>query len=532
MHVCKSKAGCMLNGLPVHRRRRYNGHLPPTPAWTSESAPGVSILRPLSGLDCNLADNLESSFRQVYPTFELLLSVTDEADAAIPIVRELMAKYPDVDARLIIGAHLNTLSDWMWALKSACDAAGAEEVGVNPKVNNLIRSYRAAKYDILWVLDSNVLTTTTTLARSVALLTSRGGAPEGEKSLLSRGGGRVGLVHHVPFAIFADDLLGARVEQAFLGTTHAKMYLAINKVAVDSCVMGKSCLFRRTDIESAAQQARLKVPALKASQAGAPTTSSSDASEGGELNGLATFGQYLGEDNMIGRAIWHDLGLRHAMGSDVAGNAVGHMDLNTYFRRRVRWIRVRKYMVLYVLSSAHLAYPDARTPLMSCYSASTLLEPLTENVVVGLLLVYALIKLLELGGDSTRAHALWGALIFCAHLLLVYSIDARVYEALNASSPAQHSRSHLPHHSTAWTFTFARAWLVRELLALPVWLFAMLGNTVVWRAGADTFLVNMDGTVRSLASGEQEGLAERVFQRVVHGRRPQTQQYERLPGAA
>lgn len=56
---------------------------------------------------------------------------------------------------------------------------------------------------------------------------------------------------------------------------------------------------------------------------------------------LQGYGDYLGEDNMIGHALWHQLGLGHAMNSDVVGNSVGRMSLRTYFWRRVRWIRVR-----------------------------------------------------------------------------------------------------------------------------------------------------------------------------------------------
>lgn len=70
------------------------------------SVPGVSILRPLKGLDTNLFENLESSFKQEYPNFEILLSVADEHDKALPVVRELLAKYPNVNARVIIGTSL------------------------------------------------------------------------------------------------------------------------------------------------------------------------------------------------------------------------------------------------------------------------------------------------------------------------------------------------------------------------------------------------------------------------------------------
>ena len=67
------------------------------------SVPGVSILRPLKGLDTNLFDNLESSFKQDYPNFEILLSVANEQDKALPVVYDLLAKYPNVNAKVIIG---------------------------------------------------------------------------------------------------------------------------------------------------------------------------------------------------------------------------------------------------------------------------------------------------------------------------------------------------------------------------------------------------------------------------------------------
>jgi ceramide glucosyltransferase len=205
-------------------------------------------------------------------------------------------------------------------LELIINSTGDVDTVVNPKIRNMLRSYRSASHDILWVVDSNVLTTTTTLANSVQLLTAP--TPPGKRP--------IGLVHHLPFAIYPDANLGSRVEQVFLCSTHAKMYLAINWVAVASCVTGKSCLYRKSDLERAAQKKR----------------------EGGkghilaEGDGLAAFGKYLGEDNMIGESIWEDLGMRHAMGGEIAGNAVGSMSFNTFFRRRVRWIRVRKYMVM------------------------------------------------------------------------------------------------------------------------------------------------------------------------------------------
>lgn len=75
----------------------------PLASLPPEQVPGVSIIRPLKGLDANLFENVESSFKQDYPKFEVLLAVAKEDDQAIPVVRQLLEKYPRVDATLVIG---------------------------------------------------------------------------------------------------------------------------------------------------------------------------------------------------------------------------------------------------------------------------------------------------------------------------------------------------------------------------------------------------------------------------------------------
>lgn len=62
----------------------------------------ISILKPLSGLDEGLADNLRSYFRQDYSNFELLFAVRQPEDRATRVVRQLMAEYPDVPAQLFV----------------------------------------------------------------------------------------------------------------------------------------------------------------------------------------------------------------------------------------------------------------------------------------------------------------------------------------------------------------------------------------------------------------------------------------------
>ncbi|KAF9244543.1 glycosyltransferase family 21 protein [Melanogaster broomeanus] len=396
--------GCMTG------RRRYRLR-PRSPLAASPDAPGVSILRPLKGLDTNLYENLESTFAQEYPKYEILLSVADEHDQALSVVRDLMSQYPQVNAKIIIGEEI---------------------VGVNPKVNNLIRSYQQASHDILWIIDSNISAPPGTLARSVDALTQ----PTPSRSPSKKK--RIGLVHHVPLAIEHEGYLGARVEAAFLNTNHAKMYLAINTVAIESCVVGKSNMFRRSDLERVNGS-------LKRRQEG-------ELVEG--KHGLAAFGSFLAEDNMIACSLWHELDLRHDLSCDVVHNAIGKMSLADYVWRRVRWIRVRKHMVF----------------------VATILEPFTENLVASSIAAASLRYLLGVPP--------W--VFLPIHHFAWLWVDLDVYESL-AGHPIR------PHQH----WEFIGAWCIREILALPIYLLAIFGDEVTWRG--KTYQVLRAGQVKSAA---------------------------------
>lgn len=372
----------------------------------------------MKGLDPNLYENLESTFQQEYPTerFEVLFCVADADDQALDVVNELLAKYPHVNAKAIIGMCFSSIS----SIRPAHLELGERVVGVNPKVNNLMEAYDRAEHDILWVLDSNIWSAPGTLARSVDALT-QDCTP------------RIGLVHHVPFVPPAAPLTtyGARVEAAFLNTTHAKMYVALNTVAIESCVMGKSNMYRRSDVARVDASLKPHPPIQPAPKFG-------PASE--NQTGLAAFGKFLAEDNMLASALWHELGLRHSLSCDTALNTLPPtMPLSAYIARRVRWIRVRKAMVL----------------------AATLLEPLTESPVAGL---FAMWSFRQLGLPIP-----W--LIFLVlHFSAWFLVDLLVYSVL-----AMH---HVPSEQFG---AFCIAWALREFLSFPIWLRAVLGSEVEWR---------------------------------------------------
>ena len=48
-------------------------------------------------------ENLESTFHQEYPNFEIIFSVANEYDQALPVVQTLLEKYPNFNARVVVG---------------------------------------------------------------------------------------------------------------------------------------------------------------------------------------------------------------------------------------------------------------------------------------------------------------------------------------------------------------------------------------------------------------------------------------------
>jgi ceramide glucosyltransferase len=84
--------------MTVIAARRYLGA---RPAVVRNTEP-ISILKPLSGADEGLEENLNSFFEQDYAKFEILFAVRQGDDAAVPVVVGLCERYPDVPAQLIV----------------------------------------------------------------------------------------------------------------------------------------------------------------------------------------------------------------------------------------------------------------------------------------------------------------------------------------------------------------------------------------------------------------------------------------------
>jgi len=107
----------------------------PAPAARREW-PAVSVLKPVCGLEKDLAENLRSACRQDYPgPFQVVFSVQEPTDPALPLLLELEREF---------GARRVTV------------AVGGPVYGANGKANNLAIAFAQARHDWLVISDSDV----------------------------------------------------------------------------------------------------------------------------------------------------------------------------------------------------------------------------------------------------------------------------------------------------------------------------------------------------------------------------------------
>ena len=172
---------------------------------------GVSVVRPVCGLENHIEDTLGSAFKLDYPRYEIIFCAATANDAAVPLVKRLIAAHPHVPARLLIGN---------------------EAISENPKLNNVCKGWRAAAYDWVVMADSNVLM-----------------PPDYIERLLAAWRADSGLVSSPPVGCRPHGFW-AELECAFLNTYQVRWQYAAAGVGI-GFAQGKSMLYRRSQIEQA-----------------------------------------------------------------------------------------------------------------------------------------------------------------------------------------------------------------------------------------------------------------------------------------
>ncbi|RYZ38101.1 MAG: glycosyl transferase [Myxococcaceae bacterium] len=194
----------VLQALFVRRHRREP---PAVPTHT----PGLSILKPLCGVDDDLEANLEQFARLPYPHYEVLLGVKDVRDPAWAVAKAAQAKWPHV-------------------MKVVLQEG---EPGLNPKVNQLVSLSAEAKHDLWVVSDSN----------------TRVGEGYLEEIAAAFEDPTVGCVTH-PVAGMGEQRFGSLLDNLHLSSSAAAGMIAAKHLADRDIVVGKSMALRREDVES------------------------------------------------------------------------------------------------------------------------------------------------------------------------------------------------------------------------------------------------------------------------------------------
>lgn len=213
-------AALHLVSIAVAAIRLRRAHHPLSPL---REAPPVTVLRPACGIENHLEMTLRSAFELDYPDFEVVFCVASAGDPVIRLIEELMADYPGIPSRLMIGD---------------------DPISINPKLNNLVKGWRAARHEWILMADSNVLLPADYLARLVARWAEDG----------------TGLVCSPPTG-FLPESFAAELECAFLNTHQARWQIAADAVGF-GFAQGKTMLWRRQDLDAAGGIAALaRIPA-------------------------------------------------------------------------------------------------------------------------------------------------------------------------------------------------------------------------------------------------------------------------------
>ncbi len=251
--------------IAVVRLRRRT----PAEPLCQQKFPPVSLVRPLCGIDNHAADTLRSTFALDYPRCEILFCVASVKDPVVPLIEALMAEHAGAGARLLIGD---------------------ERVSLNPKLNNVLKGWRAAEHDWIVLADSNVL-----MPRDYIQL------------LFANWRADTGLVASPPVGCRPRGVW-AELECAFLNTYQARWQYVADALGL-GFAQGKTMLWRRADLERA--------------------------------GGIEALAKEVAEDAASTKIV-RDAGLKVRLVDRPFAQPLGYRCAAEVWRRQLRWARLRR----------------------------------------------------------------------------------------------------------------------------------------------------------------------------------------------
>jgi len=231
--------------------------------------PPVSLVRPLCGLDNFAAETLRSTFELDHRSCEILFCVAAANDPVVPLVKDLMAAHPGFEARLLIGD---------------------DRLSANPKLNNVVKGWRAATHDWIVIADSNVLMPRDYIGR-----------------LFASWRADTGLVASPPIGSHPRGFW-AEIECAFLNTYQARWQYIVDAFG-NGFAQGKTMLWRRADLERA--------------------------------GGIAALGREVAEDAAATKIV-RDAGLNVRLVDCPLAQPLGRRSAGEVWNRQLRWARLRR----------------------------------------------------------------------------------------------------------------------------------------------------------------------------------------------
>jgi ceramide glucosyltransferase len=183
----------------------------PRPLAPKPDSPPVTIIRPLCRINNFERETLASTFTLDYPEYEIIFCLERGDDPVAGLVYSLMEKHPHVPAQLLIGE---------------------DHRSGNPKLNNVLKGWDAARHSWIIMADSNVL-----MPRDYI------------QQLMGRWRADTGLVCSMPIGARPGNFW-AEVECAFLNTFQAR-WQYVGESLGQGFAQGKTMFFHRDVMDQA-----------------------------------------------------------------------------------------------------------------------------------------------------------------------------------------------------------------------------------------------------------------------------------------